>query len=182
MFMDSEQDPDSFYNATQNNNEADWDKIYAEYDAAVDWPTCTFYKELMNKYPDAKVVLTVRSADSWYQSVKKTIHATAMNNDTFNGEKAENFKRMINHVVLDGAVSDPERFEKEEDIKQIFLDHNEEVKHYVPTDKLYVMEIGEGWEGLCKFLGKDVPDVPYPRGNSTDGFKNFVNIFSERFG
>jgi 3-dehydroquinate dehydratase len=180
MFTDPEQDVDDFYNAKQNNGEADWDRIYDKYDAAVDWPTCTFYKELMNKYPDAKVVLTVRTADSWYKSVKNTIHAQHAN-PKFKGEAFERFKRMTNAVVLDGVMTDVERFAKEEEVKQAFLDHNEEVKHYVPTDRLYVMQIGEGWEGLCKFLGKDVPVVPYPRGNSTDGFSNFVDIFSEKF-
>jgi hypothetical protein len=180
MFMDPEQDVDDFYNAKQNNGEADWDRIYAKYDAAVDWPTCTFYKQLMDKYPDAKVVLTVRTADSWYKSVKNTIHAQHTN-PNFKGETAERFKRMTNAVILDGVLTDAERFAKEEEVKQAFLDHNEEVKHYVPADRLYVMQIGEGWEGLCKFLGKDVPEVPYPRGNSTEQFIENIKTFSQKF-
>src|SRR3979411_1012948 len=35
-------------------------KLMAGYQAAVDWPTCAFYEELMQAYPDAKVLLTVR--------------------------------------------------------------------------------------------------------------------------
>ncbi|KAI8877192.1 hypothetical protein K501DRAFT_337602, partial [Backusella circina FSU 941] len=159
MFMDPEQNYDDFYNA-YINKDADWDKIYNKYDAAVDWPTCTFYKELMEKYPEAKVVLTVRSAESWYKSCAKTIHPRAID-PNFHTESAKKFKRMAKTIILDGALNDPVAFADEENIKSLFNNHNEEVKHYVPADRLYVMELGEGWNGLCKFLNKDVPEVPY---------------------
>ena len=31
-----------------------------------------------------------------------------------------------------------------------------------PKDKLLVYKLGDGWEPLCKFLEKDIPDKPYP--------------------
>jgi len=34
-----------------------------------------------------------------------------------------------------------------------------------PKDKLLVLNVRDGWEPLCKFLGKDVPDVPFPHKN-----------------
>ncbi|KAI8887638.1 hypothetical protein K501DRAFT_174993 [Backusella circina FSU 941] len=180
LFTDPEQNPDDFYNAVQHNSQTDWDRIYAKYDAAVDWPTCTFYKELMLKYPNAKVILTVRSANSWYESVKNTIHARHIN-PTYKGEKVQPYRRMMKAVLLDGVICDAEKFNKEEDVKQMFLDHIEEVKQHVPADKLYVMEIGEGWEGICKFLGKDTPDVPYPRVNSTVDFQKSMNSLQKNF-
>ncbi|KAI8890205.1 hypothetical protein K501DRAFT_237163 [Backusella circina FSU 941] len=180
MFMDPEQNVDDFYNAANNNGEADWDRIYNKYSAAVDYPTCTFYKELMAKYPEAKVILTVRSAESWYKSVKKTIYAQHID-PRFNSETFKRFKRMSNAIALDGALTDPERFEKEDEIMKMFVDHNEEVKHYVPADRLYVMELGEGWDGICKFLNKDVPDVPYPRSNSTDDFVKNIELIGKKF-
>ena len=33
-----------------------------------------FYRGLMEKYPEAKVILTVRDPESWYDSVRQTIH------------------------------------------------------------------------------------------------------------
>lgn len=35
----------------------------------------------------------------------------------------------------------------------------------VPPEKLLVMSYSEGWEPLCKFLGKPVPNEPLPRAN-----------------
>ncbi len=46
----------------------DWDALFAGYQAAVYWPPCSFYRELMDRYPDSKVILNVRDADKWYDS------------------------------------------------------------------------------------------------------------------
>src|SRR5207248_1610854 len=51
----------------------DWAALFAGYQATVDWPACIFYKELMHVYPDAKVILTVRNPENWYESAKSTI-------------------------------------------------------------------------------------------------------------
>ncbi|TNN19641.1 NAD dependent epimerase dehydratase [Schistosoma japonicum] len=49
-----------------------WNDIYNGCKFAVDYPTCVFYKELMNIYPNAKVILTIRDADSWIKSCRAT--------------------------------------------------------------------------------------------------------------
>ena len=55
---------------------------------------------------------------------------------------------------------------------QIFKDHIEEVKAFVPEDKLLVFDVKEGWEPLCKFLDVPVPDgKPFPRVNDSEEFK-----------
>ena len=33
---------------------------------------------------------------------------------------------------------------------------------HAPKDKLLVLKLGDGLKPLCEFLGKDVPDMPYP--------------------
>jgi hypothetical protein len=167
--MDPTLDMDQFHDAADNPDEADWDKMYENYTAAVDWPTVRFYKDLMVKYPDAKYILTVRDADSWYKSCKNTIYAVNQR-DASNDPKFAQFKRMVRKVSEDTGIVDPERFHDEEAIKKGFLEHNEEVKRVIPADKLLIMELGEGWERLCKFLGKEVPDMPYPKVNSTEEF------------
>jgi len=42
-----------------------WREIFEGYQATTDWPACIFYQELMNVYPDAKVLLTVRDPEKW---------------------------------------------------------------------------------------------------------------------
>src|ERR1700741_4808553 len=46
----------------------DWPAIYGEYQAAVDWPTASFWRELAVAYPDAKIILTERDPQDWYES------------------------------------------------------------------------------------------------------------------
>ena len=54
----------------------DWDRLFKprNYKACVDWPTSRYYKDLLKKYPNAKVILTVRDPEKWYQSVYDTIY------------------------------------------------------------------------------------------------------------
>ena len=54
----------------------DWEDAFAGYSSAVDWPAAYFWRELSEYYPDAKILLTVRSADSWYASMANTILKT----------------------------------------------------------------------------------------------------------
>ncbi|KAI9472090.1 MAG: P-loop containing nucleoside triphosphate hydrolase protein [Benjaminiella poitrasii] len=168
-------DPDDFYNAYHDRAHANWDKMYANYTAAVDWPTAAYYKDLLAYYPTAKVILTVRSAESWYASVKNTIRKYQLRSLAL-PEKDERRQRMIRMTVatcLDGLMAD-DAFEDQEAMQRLFLEHIEQVKRIVPGDQLLVMQLGEGWERLCEFLGKSVPDVPYPHVNSTvDHLKRF---------
>ena len=127
----------------------------------------------MNAYPDAKVILTARDADSWYQSFKNTVHRLAVELKKRNKDLPKHilgWNKLYTVVALDGASDDPEQFNDEEAIKAKYNAHVEWVKKNVPSDRLFIMELGEGWERLCKLLDVPVPDVPYPRGNSTKEF------------
>jgi hypothetical protein len=64
----------SLWEAATRGEPLDWEKIFGSYQAAVDWPTAAFYKELMEVYPEAKVLLTTRDPERWYESTKHTIY------------------------------------------------------------------------------------------------------------
>ena len=58
--------------------------------------------------------------------------------------------------------------------------HNAAVKALVPPDQLLVYRVGDGWDKICSFLGKKVPDTEFPyenkggvAGNITDQYVNF---------
>ena len=132
VFMqDPNQKPEDFTHAYYHRDQADWDRIYKDYTAAVDWPSVTFYKDLLKKYPDAKVILTVRDADSWYNSVKNTIFETSqrilIEKPSFPSKDFDKLVEMFELTCLEGVL-DKDKFGQEERIKQIFLDHNEDVK------------------------------------------------------
>src|SRR5262249_37024332 len=61
------------WDAATRGQPVDWDELFRGYQATVDWPSCSFYEELMRRYPDAKVILTVRDPERWYESVRQTI-------------------------------------------------------------------------------------------------------------
>ncbi|KAI7882022.1 hypothetical protein K492DRAFT_176543, partial [Lichtheimia hyalospora FSU 10163] len=164
----------------------EWNTIYDGYDAAVDWPTVAFIDRLMVEYPDAKFILTIRDADSWYKSVKNTIwqlehKAKAKDTPADLPEDIKNQREMTRTIVLDGAFDDLDRFLDEERIKGIYNAHNEWVKKNIPSDRLLIMELGEGWERMCKFLDKPMPSEPYPRVNSTGAFKQMLESDEDFF-
>src|SRR5918997_4262033 len=64
----------AFWRAAWRGEPADWDGLLGAYEATVDWPACTFYAELMERYPEAKVLLSVRDPERWYQSMRSTIY------------------------------------------------------------------------------------------------------------
>ena len=53
----------------------DWDALFDGFTATVDFPACTSYQALADYYPDAKVILSVRDPEKWYQSLQDTIFA-----------------------------------------------------------------------------------------------------------
>ena len=56
-----------------NKNNPDWESLFDGYQACVDFPASIYYNELAQNYPEAKVVLSTRDAEKWYQSALSTI-------------------------------------------------------------------------------------------------------------
>ena len=160
----------------------DWDAVFAGYEASVDFPSCSYYKDLLAHYPEAKVVLTIRDPDRWYTSASNTIFAIGNATPTW-AKKLVPRIRQITQMV-DGTVWNRVfngRFEDEAYAKQVFRDHIEQVKVDVPADKLLIFEVKDGWEPLCAFLDKDVPDTPFPHANDTEQFKKFIRKTKRSF-
>src|SRR6266700_2820133 len=52
---------------------ADWAEVFRSHRATVDWPGAAYWRELTDAFPQAKVILTVRDADRWFDSAVQTI-------------------------------------------------------------------------------------------------------------
>lgn len=143
---------------------ADWDDILAGYNSAVDWPSAFYWRELSEHYPHAKIILTVRSPESWYESFSKTILETmgpGSNPHSF-GEK------IIKNVIFGGRPEDRAH------AIAVYEKNIAEVKAAFPAHRLLTYQLGDGWERLCKFLNKPIPDAPFPKNNSTEEFRAHI--------
>jgi len=148
--------------------DVDWPALLRDYRSTVDWPGSRFWREMRKQWPEARVILTLRDADRWHDSVMKTIWPASSALKNSDAEPLKSFGVMHDRVIWSGTFGG--RIEDRAYAKHVFEEHNAEVKRSVPTDRLLVYEPGEGWERLCAFLGVAVPDAPYPHSNSTEDF------------
>ncbi|KAA3657063.1 MAG: sulfotransferase family protein [Chloroflexi bacterium] len=144
---------------------ADWLNLLQDYQAAVDFPISLYWRELMDVYPNAKFVLTVRDADSWYDSTVETIYQTITLKWLPNVlPPLKLFIRMVNDIIWDGAFNG--RFLHRPHAIQKFEQHNADVQQTIPPERLLVFNVKEGWEPLCNFLQAPIPNTPFPHANS----------------
>ena len=158
--------------ALTERGEMDWDGIFEGYQASVDWPSAAFYQEQMAQYPDAKVVLTTRDPDKWYESCSNTIFAAmamAREKAPDNAQMKMGYQLVMQNT-LGGKAGDREH------CKAVFETHNAEVQRIVPPEKLLVFEVAQGWSPLCSFLGVPVPEADFPRVNSTEEFRQMMQL------
>jgi hypothetical protein len=154
-------------------DEASLDKALDGHRSTVDWPGVFFWRELVAKYPDAKVVLTVRDPEKWYASAERTIWM-ATNQPT--PPQMTAFRQMCDATNWDGTFHG--RFGDKDYAIKIFNEHNDRVRRTIPAGRLLEYEVGEGWERLCAFLGVPVPDQEFPRLNDSASFQQRILTMS----
>lgn len=143
------------------DGERDWDAVFEGFSSAVDYPACTYWRELAAFYPDAKIVLSVRDPESWFDSVSTTVFSQALL-----GRFAEGPVKRFFEGAVTGEFGD--RIADRDFMVAYFRRRTAEVQAEIPADRLLVFEAKQGWEPLCAFLGVPVPDAPYPRTNSRE--------------
>ncbi len=147
---------------------ADWDKIFDGYVAAVDWPAAAFWRELHEKYPDAAVLLSTRSsADAWYKSFSNTIQQVLLR-DEASGDSPMVIKLINERFTPDWKSPDA--------CKAAYEKNNADVRAAIPADRLIDWQPGDGWEPICSKLGLPVPSEPFPHVNTTDDFRVMLGL------
>jgi hypothetical protein len=157
---------------------AAWGEIFDGFQSTVDWPGSFFYADLVDVYPESKVLLSVREGDAWARSMRETIY------DVLYGDS------LIGHLSAARSAIDPKWCGYIDLMKQMWdrsglLDpqdtsdaamsralqrYHEEVQQTVPSDRLLVWSVADGWEPLCEFLELPVPDMPFPHLNDSKEF------------
>lgn len=152
----------------------DWPAIFGNYVATVDFPASNYWRELAAFYPDAKIVLSVRDAERWFQSTQKTIFSKKMQGY----QKDSKWGRMAKGTI-DAFIGD---LNDRETVIRAYETHNAAVKAAFGPDRVLVFEASHGWEPLCRFLGVPVPDEPYPNVNSSAEFEAVWELMESPIG
>jgi hypothetical protein len=128
-------------------------RLVEQYDAFQDNPWPILYRELDERCPNSKFILTLRSSESWIQSQLRHF-----------GEQQTPMRLWIyGHGSPKGH---------EAVYVETFERHNKEVLSYFaerPRD-LLVMDLakGDSWAELCSFLGAENPGIPFPHANKSE--------------
>jgi len=167
------------------------ENLLGEYSACCDNPACGFVFELAEMNPNAKIILTVRdSAEAWEKSATDTIFRIIYDSRFTPGL----LNSMMNWVPIIGRLTSLKRLgvatmdkcsvqgfhpDIKENRVQFYEDWNEFVQHKIPKDRLLVFNAKQGWGPLCEFLGKPIPDGPYPRAPNVSKTMQRLYIVSE---
>lgn len=154
--------------------EPDWPAIFKGYGAAVDFPTAAFWRELAAFYPDAKIILSLRDPQKWYESTQETILSAL----AVRSMPKMPFGPVVKDVVwrfFDNEVHDRDH------LIAAFNRHNEAVKAAIPKDRLLVFDVKEGWPPLCAFVERPIPKEPFPRVNSKEEMRPLMEAMAAKF-
>ncbi len=144
----------------------DWNRLLAGYGSCVDWPSAHYWRELAAFYPQAQMILTYRSPESWLESFEKTI-LVGIDKST---DPESLGLALIAERVFGGRAHDRAH------AIAAYQANVEAVRRTVPSERLLVHNLGDGWEPLCAHLGVPAPSEPYPSRNSANDFRTTFSI------
>jgi hypothetical protein len=159
----------------------DWDVIFKGFAATVDAPASFLYREIASHYPQAKVILTLRDPERWFQSMRATIYADGYREKLAETPIASFMAKMLGYAARRRGIgtsgkplasTPPDR----EAAIAGFHAHNAEVRAAIAPERLLVFEAREGWAPLCRFLDVPVPEAPFPHLNEHDKWQNILPI------
>lgn len=173
-------------------------KMYKDVDAVTDVPACLLWNVILTQFPNAKVILMERSSsEAWYTSFRNMMKDLVYNHTPLDNSLRPFMPylsrtyamigRLVRYslsTVVNNEATVNEKFIKEMCpalCKDAYIRHNAAVKSLVPEKQLLVYQVGEGWEKLCEFLGKDAPDEDFPHenaGGSQESVQKKVGKFS----
>lgn len=167
-----------FFQRGKKYTREDWDALLCDYGAVTDVPAIAFSEDLIAAYPEAKVILIERDIDKWYASfdenVIKHLYDFASNlvaklDVWFLGPPVS-----VHHGWAKGWMGATTVEEMRAKAKPFYRQHYEHVRQSTPKAHLLEYELGTGWEPLCTFLGKPIPDVPFPRVNESKAMEEKI--------
>jgi Sulfotransferase domain len=159
-----------------DGEEVDWQEVFEPWGSTVDWPGCTPWRAIVDAFPDAPCLLNHRDFDPWYKScentilaVKKAAMAGQIPEDTNRPQPSPELWGVIEKLVWQGDFQG--RFEDKDWVRDMYYERIETIKREIPSDRLTVWDVGDGWAPLARMLDVDVPDEPFPHLHDTNEFR-----------
>ena len=165
------------WQAAVDGGPAEWQELFAGYAAVVDAPGCFHWRKMAEAFPSAKILLTTRDPERWFDSsVRLLLGMARMTEEAPEVASFLGDLPFMQDMALTGpfALRSEEEFARDrDDMIKAYHEHVEQVRAEVPPERLLVFDVRQGWEPLCEFLGVDVPAEPFPHLN--DGDDVFAN-------
>lgn len=167
---------------------AEFDDLLGHCAAVTDMPCASFAEELMDAYPQAKIILVERDVEDWYKSFDETVVPELFSKvsdvivnyiEPLIGSQLGSMNRKLVYGYFQARNPDEVR----RNARRIYREHYRRIREAVPSERLLNYRLGEGWEPLCHFLGKEAPEgLPFPRINEVAALKAKVReVQWERF-
>ena len=159
---------DHWVDVFQNGTKPNVERVYRNADAAADMPVPFFFEEILEAFPDCKVILTEREEDAWVKSHANQLEVfyTAKYGLRFLGPLSPTLKKLF-FVIMSfiDAMYGSRNPRSTSVFKKRYRAHIDRVKSTVPQEKLLVYKVTQGWKPLCEFLGCEIPKIPFPHEN-----------------
>ena len=172
------------WKAASEGEKVDWEQALDGWESTIDWPGCTYWREMYETWPELPVLLNIRDKEAWYKSCLNSIHEAKERGMRGELQPADpdtpppnpEVMGMISKTIWDGTFHGRFKDDKEYAFK-VFDEHYDEVRSTVPKDQLLEFDATKGeWEPLCSWLGVDVPDAPFPHLNDTASFRSMFGM------
>ncbi len=160
-----------FWTHAATGHSVDYRLFFTAYKAAVDWPTSAFVEQIHSTFKSAKVILTTRDPEQWYESAKNTIFMGMANWNKIENPETRARMKMANQIIIEGIFSG--NYENKSHCIDVYNNHIDKIKTIIPKKDLLEFNVADGWKPLCTFLEKEVPEKPFPHTNTRASFHKF---------
>ncbi|KAF7186310.1 hypothetical protein HII31_12385 [Pseudocercospora fuligena] len=151
----------------------EFDAIMGDYDTCSDVPVICFAEELIEAYPDAKIIINHRDVDKWLISMRNTAGVIWKWNwawlAPWDQQLVDPFWR-FGEMVMVCFYKTLNDFSPESPAREAFLEHYRRLRKTAPPERTLEYQVQDGWGPLCEFLGVPVPEGEFPRINDARQF------------
>lgn len=155
-----------------------WDELWGHCEAVTD-VAAAFAPQLIEAYPDAKVLLVVRDFDKWWKSLNESVIGNLWSTfGQFSISVIEplvgSYSGVASRKQLLGLFEAHNVEELRANAREAYDRHHRTIREMVPPGQLLEYTMGEGWEPLCDFLDKPEPDVEFPWVNEAEELRRVI--------